>query len=99
MLSCLRCQIVVFRFMTSFHALNTFESYYGHLCVKNSRTAQTLSKSFKEKDGDIKGHKNEEKMPENTPNNIVTSLAEKAFLVASPVVPTKEDGEVDHERS
>lgn len=66
--------------------------------MKNSRTAQTLSKSLMEKDGDLKEHKNEEKMTENTPNNIVTSLAEKAFLVASPVVPKKEDGEVDHER-
>ncbi|KAI6682091.1 hypothetical protein NL676_035972 [Syzygium grande] len=31
-------------------------------------------------------------------NNIVTSLAEKAMSVAGPVVPTKEDGEVDQER-
>lgn len=28
----------------------------------------------------------------------MTSLAEKALSVASPVVPMKEDGEVDHER-
>lgn len=31
-------------------------------------------------------------------SNIVTSLAEKAMSVAAPVVPTKEDGAVDHER-
>lgn len=31
--------------------------------------------------------------------NIVTSLAEKAMSVAGPVVPTKDDGEVDQERS
>lgn len=30
--------------------------------------------------------------------NIVSSLAEKAMSVAAPVVPTKKDGEVDHER-
>ncbi|GLJ10762.1 hypothetical protein SUGI_0134500 [Cryptomeria japonica] len=30
--------------------------------------------------------------------NIVSSLAEKAISVAAPVVPTKKDGEVDHER-
>ncbi|XP_074269263.1 uncharacterized protein LOC141592476 isoform X2 [Silene latifolia] len=31
-------------------------------------------------------------------SNMVASLAEKAMSVAAPVVPTKEDGEVDHER-
>ncbi|XP_057420340.1 uncharacterized protein LOC130714462 isoform X2 [Lotus japonicus] len=35
---------------------------------------------------------------EKNQNNLVTSLAEKAMSVASPVVPTKEDGEVDQER-
>lgn len=30
--------------------------------------------------------------------NIVSSLAERAMSVAAPVVPTKKDGEVDHER-
>lgn len=39
-----------------------------------------------------------DEMPEKAQNNIVTSLAEKAMSVASPVVPMKEDGEVDHER-
>lgn len=37
-------------------------------------------------------------MHEKTQNNIVTSLAKKAMSVASPVVPMKEDGGVDHER-
>ncbi|XP_020592919.1 uncharacterized protein LOC110033328 [Phalaenopsis equestris] len=31
-------------------------------------------------------------------NNFVSSLAEKAMSIAGPVVPTKSDGEVDHER-
>jgi uncharacterized protein len=30
--------------------------------------------------------------------SLVSSLAEKAMSVAGPVVPTKSDGEVDHER-
>ncbi|CAA6664593.1 unnamed protein product [Spirodela intermedia] len=31
-------------------------------------------------------------------NNLVSTLAEKAMSVAGPVVPTRDDGEVDHER-
>lgn len=38
-------------------------------------------------------------MADKGQNNIVTSLAEKAMSVAGPVVPTKEDGELDEERS
>lgn len=45
-----------------------------------------------------KGSFKPEDMPERTQNNIVTSLAEKAMSVASPVMPMKEDGEVDHAR-
>lgn len=41
----------------------------------------------------------QEEVSEKNQNNIVTSLAEKAMSVAGPVVPTKEDGEVDQERS
>lgn len=41
----------------------------------------------------------EEDVSEKDQNNIVTSLAEKAMSVAGPVVPTKEDGGVDQERS
>lgn len=37
-------------------------------------------------------------MPDRAQNDIVTSLAEKAMSIASPVVPTKGDGQVDHER-
>ncbi|KAI4335161.1 hypothetical protein L6164_013832 [Bauhinia variegata] len=43
-------------------------------------------------------HKLEEIVPEKHQNNIVTSLAEKAMSVASPVVPTTEDGAVDQDR-
>lgn len=39
----------------------------------------------------------EQIVPEKN-QNIVTALAEKAMSVASPVVPKKEDGEVDEER-
>lgn len=41
---------------------------------------------------------NLDEMSDKNQNNIVTSLAEKAMSVASPVMPVKEDGEVDHER-
>lgn len=40
----------------------------------------------------------DEFMQEKNKNNLVSSLAEKAMSVAGPVVPTKSDGEVDHER-
>lgn len=40
----------------------------------------------------------EELVDDKHQSNIVTSLAEKAMSVAAPVVPTKEDGGVDHER-
>ncbi|GAV70962.1 Abi domain-containing protein [Cephalotus follicularis] len=39
-----------------------------------------------------------EEISERNQNKIVASLAEKAMSVAGPVVPTKEDGEVDQER-
>ncbi|CAI9097377.1 OLC1v1033780C1 [Oldenlandia corymbosa var. corymbosa] len=65
---------------------------------QSSGTSETLSKNLKDKGSHYENHKNEEKMPENSQHNVVTSLAEKALSVASPVVPTKEDGEVDQER-
>lgn len=65
---------------------------------KSSGTRETLLKPLEDQDGHFKGPNNEEEMSEKTQNNIVTSLAEKALLVASPMVPTKEDGGVDHER-
>lgn len=69
--------------------------------MKGSGTTETLSEALEEKDGYFKEPRNEEEISEKTQNNfsLVTSLAEKAMSVAAPVVPTKEDGEVDHERS
>lgn len=52
----------------------------------------------------VKGTQNEEHVRpeeairENDPISIVSNLAEKAMSVAGPVVPTKDDGEVDQER-
>lgn len=66
--------------------------------MKNAESNGMLSKPFKDENSDYKGNKNVEDMSESTQNNIVTSLAEKAMSVAGPVVPTKEDGEVDQER-
>lgn len=40
----------------------------------------------------------EELSQEKNSNSIVSNLAEKAMSIAGPVVPTKDDGEVDHER-
>ena len=42
--------------------------------------------------------RNEEQIISDKNHNIVSSFAEKAMSVASPVVPKKEDGEVDEER-
>ncbi|CAI9760552.1 unnamed protein product [Fraxinus pennsylvanica] len=65
---------------------------------QNTETAETSTGSFKENEGSQELSKLEEEIDAKTQNNIVTSLAEKAMSVASPVVPTKENGEVDHER-
>ena len=43
--------------------------------------------------------KHEETRQGKSENNLMSSFAEKALSVAAPVVPTKGDGEVDHERS
>ena len=43
-------------------------------------------------------HKLKEAVSEENHDSIVTSLAEKAMSVAAPVVPTKDDGEVDQDR-
>ncbi|KAH1100932.1 hypothetical protein GLYMA_13G113900v4 [Glycine max] len=66
---------------------------------QENETAESSSTSLKMKNR----HKKEperlqEEASEKNQNNIVTSLAEKAMSVAGPVVPTKEDGEVDQER-
>ncbi|KAH9804807.1 alpha/beta-Hydrolases superfamily protein [Citrus sinensis] len=58
--------------------------------------AEPSSKAFVEKGNHQK--EPEKLISEKNQDNIVTSLAEKAMSVASPVVPTKEDGEVDQER-
>ncbi|KAL5182767.1 Embryogenesis-associated protein EMB8 [Glycine soja] len=66
---------------------------------QENETAESSSTSLKMNNC----HKKEperlqEEVSEKNQNNIVTSLAEKAMSVAGPVVPTKEDGEVDQER-
>lgn len=53
----------------------------------------TLANSSEEKEN---CHEEPDKLEQN---NIVTSLAEKAMSVAGPVVPVKEDGGVDQDRS
>ncbi|KAL8488152.1 hypothetical protein ACS0TY_023984 [Phlomoides rotata] len=62
----------------------------------NSETPGPSNVPLKEKNSNESVKLDE--ISDKTHNNIVTSLAEKAFSVASPVVPVKEDGEVDHER-
>ncbi|XP_020396848.1 uncharacterized protein [Zea mays] len=47
---------------------------------------------------EIEGAKHEETAQEKSQNSLMSSFAEKAMSVAGPVVPTKGDGEVDHER-
>ncbi|EEC84631.1 hypothetical protein OsI_31501 [Oryza sativa Indica Group] len=51
-----------------------------------------------EKHDNMDSTRPDETAQEKSQNNLVTSLAEKAMSVASPVVPTKGDGEVDQER-
>ncbi|KAF5956489.1 hypothetical protein HYC85_003714 [Camellia sinensis] len=67
--------------------------------AKVNETSKSLSKSLEEKGNhQKKPDKLEEEISEKNQNGIVTSLAEKAMSVAGPVVPMKEDGEVDHDR-
>ncbi|XP_034583494.1 uncharacterized protein [Setaria viridis] len=47
---------------------------------------------------EIQNAKHEETTQEKGQNNLMRSFTEKALSVAAPVVPTKGDGEVDHER-
>ncbi|KAL2503374.1 alpha/beta-hydrolase superfamily protein [Forsythia ovata] len=65
---------------------------------QNIESAETSTGSFIEDESSKELSKFEEEIAVKTQNNIVTSFAEKALSVASPVVPTKENGEVDHER-
>ncbi|XP_075509096.1 uncharacterized protein LOC142545661 isoform X3 [Primulina tabacum] len=64
---------------------------------QNTETGGSLMDSLEEEENSEDVSKLEE-MPERAQKNVVTSLAEKAMSVASPVVPTTEDGEVDHAR-
>jgi hypothetical protein len=48
---------------------------------------------------EVEEHEIDETEQEKSQNNLVSSFAEKAMSVAAPVVPTKGDGEVDHDRS
>ncbi|XP_061361617.1 uncharacterized protein LOC133305413 isoform X2 [Gastrolobium bilobum] len=65
---------------------------------RGTETTESSSTFFKMKDHHKKEPKELEEVSEKNQINTVTSLAEKAMSVASPVVPTKEDGEVDQER-
>ncbi|XP_009359693.2 uncharacterized protein LOC103950231 isoform X2 [Pyrus x bretschneideri] len=67
------------------------DSYKG-----DETSGESLSKSLVKGKGQKEPDMFEE--AEKNQSNIVTSLAEKAMSVAAPVVPTKEDGEVDQER-
>ncbi|KAL6521319.1 hypothetical protein OROGR_017888 [Orobanche gracilis] len=65
----------------------------------NSATDRTSNEPLKEKEKEnSKDPSKLDEKPVKKQNNIVTNLAEKAMYVANPVVPMKEDGEVDHER-
>ncbi|KZV26826.1 hypothetical protein F511_06673 [Dorcoceras hygrometricum] len=64
---------------------------------QNTETGGFSTDSLKE-EGNNEDHSKHEEIQEETQKNIVTSLAEKAMSVASPVVPTTEDGEVDQAR-
>lgn len=71
------------------------------MCLKDykgNEISGTSSKFLKKKENHQEPGTIEQEMSEKSENNIVTSLAEKAMTVAGPVVPTKEDGEVDQER-
>ncbi|XP_047311459.1 uncharacterized protein LOC124914881 [Impatiens glandulifera] len=64
----------------------------------SEETLSSFSNSFEEKGNNHKEYEKLEETSDKSQNNIVTSLAEKAMSVAAPVVPTKEDGEVDQEK-
>ncbi|KAE9464591.1 hypothetical protein C3L33_03500, partial [Rhododendron williamsianum] len=66
---------------------------------KGTPTSQTSANSSEEKENcHEEPDKLEQEISEKSENNIVTSIAEKAMSVAGPVVPVKEDGEVDQDR-
>lgn len=67
-------------------------------CTGNE-TSESSSESFKMKGNGQMEPDNLEEASDKHQSNIVTSLAEKAMSVAAPVVPKKEDGGLDQERS
>lgn len=69
-----------------------------NLCEAEETTESSFKSNEKASLQKEPERQNEQIIPEKD-HNIVTSLAEKAMSVASPVVPKKEDGEVDEERS
>jgi len=64
------------------------------LVAHNQQNKDENGKDFVE----IESAKHEETAQEKSQNSLMSSFAEKAMSVAGPVVPTKGDGEVDHER-
>ncbi|XP_010107073.2 uncharacterized protein LOC21402490 [Morus notabilis] len=69
------------------------DSYKSNEAVESSSKSPNMKADTRKE-----AEKLDEAASEKNHNNIVTSLAEKAMSVASPVVPTKEDGGVDQER-
>lgn len=65
------------------------------MCLKENGTGNLSSPHSGKEDASMETHKLDDM--DKTQDNIVTSLAEKAMSIASPVVPTK-DGQVDQER-
>jgi hypothetical protein len=81
-----------------FHTKFAFIS--GHSFIKHSTFIFQQNKDENGKDFvEIESAKHEETAQEKSQNSLMSSFAEKAMSVAGPVVPTKGDGEVDHERS
>jgi len=72
----------------------------GHSFIKHSTFIFQKNKDENCKDFvETESAKHEETAQEKSQNSLMSSFAEKAMSVAGPVVPTKGDGEVDHERS
>lgn len=88
--------------------LNLSVSYWeGHPFLRHANFIFQQNKDENYGDNDtnhkdfieIESAKHDETAQEKSQNNLMSSFAEKAMSVAGPVVPTKGDGEVDHERS
>jgi hypothetical protein len=81
--------------LKSFYFFLSGHSFIKHLTFIFQQNKDENCKDFVE----IEGAKHEETAQEKSQNSLMSSFAEKAMSVAGPVVPTKGDGEVDHERS